>query len=147
MRLTRICPVALAVLVLGSVRPHGGAPPSPHVSTADPLTPDEEQKSFHLPPGFEIELVAAEPEIRKPINMNFDARGRLWVTQSTEYPFAAGKDRKPQDRVQVIEWAKPEGKADKVTDFRRRPEHSHRRPAAERTGPSSTASPNIYRLD
>ena len=40
---------------------------------------------FHLPPGFEIQLVAAEPDIGKPINMAFDARGRLWVTESIEY--------------------------------------------------------------
>ena len=44
----------------------------------------EQQKMFHLPPGFEIQLVAAEPEIRKPMNLNFDARGRLWITHSIE---------------------------------------------------------------
>src|SRR5207244_9527267 len=51
------------------------------IARNDPRTPAEEQKAFHLPPGFAIELVAAEPEIIKPINLNFDDRGRIWVTQ------------------------------------------------------------------
>src|SRR5687767_14981751 len=33
----------------------------PHVAPTDPLTPDEERKTFKLPPGFEAQLVASEP--------------------------------------------------------------------------------------
>ncbi len=47
---------------------------------------------FHLPPGFEIQLVAAEPEIQKPLNLTFDAAGRLWITGSEMYPWPAGTD-------------------------------------------------------
>ncbi len=57
-----------------------------------PATPQEEQAKFHLPPGFEIQLVAAEPEIQKPINITFDGAGRLWVSGSEEYPWPAGTD-------------------------------------------------------
>ena len=39
------------------------------------LSPAEEQKLFKLPPGFEIQLIAAEPEIQKPLNLAFDAKG------------------------------------------------------------------------
>jgi hypothetical protein len=53
-----------------------------------PRAPQEQAKLFHLPPGFHIELVAAEPDVPKPINLNFDAKGRLYVSQSVEYPFA-----------------------------------------------------------
>src|SRR5262249_8230359 len=63
--------------------------PSPHIAATDARTPEGERKGFHLPPGFEVQLVAAEPEIKRPINIAFDAKGRLWVTLSTEYPFAA----------------------------------------------------------
>ena len=59
---------------------------------APPHTPEEEQKMFHLPPGFEIQLVAAEPQIQKPINLNFDAQGRLWVSGSEQYPWPAATD-------------------------------------------------------
>ncbi|MDR3406414.1 MAG: c-type cytochrome [Chthoniobacter sp.] len=59
---------------------------------AKPSTPEEERAMFHLPPGFEIQLVAAEPEIQKPINITFDGAGRLWVTGSEMYPWPAGTD-------------------------------------------------------
>jgi len=57
-----------------------------------PSTPEQERAMFHLPPGFEIQLVAAEPDIQKPINMTFDGAGRLWVTGSEMYPWPAGTD-------------------------------------------------------
>lgn len=57
---------------------------------------------FHLPPGFEIQLIAAEPEIRKPINMNFDAHGNLFVTQSIEYPFPPPETKTPRDEIRVF---------------------------------------------
>ncbi|MSR66832.1 MAG: hypothetical protein EXS24_05610, partial [Pedosphaera sp.] len=57
--------------------------------TTEPLSPPEQQKTFKLPPGFEMQLIAAEPDLRKPMNMAFDAAGRLWITESREYPFAA----------------------------------------------------------
>src|SRR3984893_18551644 len=67
------------------------------IARTPPHTPQEEQRMFHLPPGFRIELVASEPDIVKPINMKFDSAGRLYVTQSYEYPFphpegVAGRD-------------------------------------------------------
>src|SRR5215212_10676386 len=61
-------------------------------SDAKPSTPEEQLKRFKVPPGFEVQLVAAEPEIQKPINLNFDAAGRLWVTGSEMYPWPAGTD-------------------------------------------------------
>src|SRR5947207_14246809 len=57
-----------------------------NVRATPALTPEQEQKSFHLPPGFEIQLVAAERDILKPMNMAFDAQGRLCVTVTREYP-------------------------------------------------------------
>ena len=56
------------------------------------LSPAEEQRLFHVPPGFEVQLVAAEPEIQKPLNLNFDSAGRLWVTGTALYPWPARTD-------------------------------------------------------
>src|SRR5208282_2400179 len=83
----------------------------------DALTPEQEQKAFHLPPGFQIELVAAEPQIGKPINMAFDEKGRLWVSQSREYPFPAPEGKPARDTVRILSNFAPNGRAGKITTF------------------------------
>lgn len=98
-----------------------GEPTSPqsedrNIRTTDPLTPAEEKLGLKLPPGFEIQLFASEPDIGKPLNMSFDAKGRMWVTQSYEYPFpdttGAGKDK-----ISILEDTNGDGTADKITVF------------------------------
>jgi putative heme-binding domain-containing protein len=88
-----------------------------YIAQSDPRTPAEEQKCFHLPPGFAIELVASEPAIGKPINMNFDDRGRIWLTQSVEYPFPVSSGRTPRDKIKILECTHGDGVADRVTTF------------------------------
>ncbi|HZM01802.1 MAG TPA: hypothetical protein VFC44_02160 [Candidatus Saccharimonadales bacterium] len=87
------------------------------VRKTQPLPPEQEQKAFHLPPGFEIELVAAEPNIGKPINMAFDPKGRLWLTQSREYPFPAPTNRIARDAIKILSDFQPNGMAGKITTF------------------------------
>ena len=80
-----------------------------------PYTPQEAISKMTVPGGFTVELVASEPDIVNPIAMNFDDRGRIWITESIEYP------RKPagvgRDRVKVLEDTDADGRADKVTVF------------------------------
>ncbi|MBL9173744.1 MAG: hypothetical protein JNL10_09440, partial [Verrucomicrobiales bacterium] len=87
------------------------------VRTTEPLPPAEQQSRFRLPPGFEIQLVAAEPDIHKPMNLAFDATGRLWVTTSIEYPWAAPTNRPGRDRLMIFDDFGPDGRARKVTQF------------------------------
>jgi putative heme-binding domain-containing protein len=110
------------ILVLALLSLFAGAglaqnPYAGHIATTPPRTPDEERKLFHLPPGFEAQLVAAEPDIHKPLNLAFDAHGRLWVTDTVEYPFPAPPDKKPRDTVKVLEDFGPDGRARKITTF------------------------------
>ena len=87
------------------------------VRPTEPLTPEQERAAFHLPPGFEIQLVASEPDLRKPMNMQWDALGRLWITESREYPFAI-KDGSPgRDTVRIFSDFAPDGRARKVEIF------------------------------
>ena len=86
------------------------------VASTEPLTPAEQQKKFRLPPGFKIELVAAEPDVPKPINIAFDAAGRLYATCSTEYPFPA-EPGKGKDRIQRIVDTNGDGVPDKVSTY------------------------------
>ncbi len=58
--------------------------------SSKPLTPAETVQRFKLAPGLQIQVVAHEPAIRQPLNINFDERGRLWVTEYLQYPFPAG---------------------------------------------------------
>lgn len=105
------------VLVLVLLYPAVGLWAGPPVSPTDPLEPAEQAKQFKLPPGFAIQLVASEPQIQKPMNLAFDARGRLWVTHSTEYPFAAKEGVEPRDGVTVLEGIGLDGRAAKATRF------------------------------
>lgn len=85
------------------------------VASTEPLTAAEQLKKFHLPPGFEIQLVASEPDIRKPINLAFDDVGRLYATQSEEYPFEAPEGRPHRDVVKRFDQFAADGRAQKVS--------------------------------
>ncbi len=90
--------------------------PSP-AQQPDRDAPETELASFRLPPGFEINLFASERDgVRKPIQMRWDARGRLFVIGSTTYPqIKPGEE--PDDKVWMLEDTKGAGYADKVTVF------------------------------
>src|SRR5438309_1161708 len=88
----------------------------PPVASTNKLSAAEEKAKLHLPPGFELQLVASEPDIHKPLNMNFDERGRLWVTDTVEYPYPAAPG-KGHDRIRILDDFGPDGKARKITTF------------------------------
>ncbi|RMG41707.1 MAG: sorbosone dehydrogenase [Planctomycetota bacterium] len=78
--------------------------------------PEVEHRALKTDPRFRIELFAAEPLVRKPINMNWDERGRLWVASSTVYPHIK-PGQEANDRIYVLEDTDGDGKADKSTVF------------------------------
>ncbi|MFN6140441.1 MAG: PVC-type heme-binding CxxCH protein [Planctomycetota bacterium] len=43
-------------------------------------------EQMHVPEGFSVELVAAEPDVHQPIAFAFDPKGRLWVLEGHSYP-------------------------------------------------------------
>lgn len=81
------------------------------------LSPEDEQKSFRLPAGFEARLFAAEPDVANPVAMTWDERGRLWVLELYEYPLGAKPGEKGRDRVKILEDTDGDGRVDKVTVF------------------------------
>ncbi len=76
-------------------------PAKPEMPKSIALSPQEELKTFSLPPGFHAELVASEPLIDSPILIDFDSDGRLWVVEMPTFlPDMSGRDSKePLDRV------------------------------------------------
>ena len=82
----------LALSILFSATAHAFDDPQPvipHRQDKPPNEPYEAKeavKRMVVPEGFTAELVAAEPDIVNPIAMSFDDRGRIWITESVEYP-------------------------------------------------------------
>jgi putative membrane-bound dehydrogenase-like protein len=79
------------------------------------LKPAESLKRLKVPPGWEVKVFAAEPDIINPIAFTIDERGRLWVVECYEYPGRTPKGKKPRDRIKILEDTTGAGKADKVT--------------------------------
>ena len=85
------------------------APPGPA------LSPEQAIAKMTLPSGFHVELVASEPSILNPVAMAFDDRGRIYVTESFEYPRReAGPGR---DRIKILEDKDGDGLAETVKIF------------------------------
>ncbi|MBX3439463.1 MAG: HEAT repeat domain-containing protein [Planctomycetaceae bacterium] len=82
-------------------------------------SPEEALQQFTLRDGFEIQLVASEvdfPDLKNPVQMTFDARGRLWVTTMESYPmYTPGTP--VNDKVLIFEDVDRDGRMDKQTVF------------------------------
>lgn len=113
--------IGLALLVLGGsasglvanaedLIPHAqDRPPGPALSPAEAIA------KMTVPEGFKVELVASEPDIVNPVAMTFDERGRVWITESLEYP--RSEPGAGRDRVKVLEDKDGDGKADTFSVF------------------------------
>lgn len=86
-----------------------------------PLSPEESLKHYVTPVGFHAELYAAEPELgAKPIAMAWDDRGRLWVSQTIDYPNELRQPGEGNDRITICEDTTGDGRADQFTVFAER---------------------------
>ena len=84
-----------------------------------PLMPAEEAAAkIQVPPGFRVQVFAAEPEVQNPIAMAWDTRGRMWVAEN--YTYAEHKvrfDLSMRDRVLIFEDKDNDGRADSQKVF------------------------------
>src|SRR5579871_2485593 len=78
--------------------------------------PEVERKALQVADGFEVNLFAADPLLAKPIQMNFDARGRLWVASSEVYP-QIKPGQVADDKIVILEDTDGDGRAEKTTVF------------------------------
>jgi glucose/arabinose dehydrogenase len=70
--------------------------------------------------GYKLELFASEkefPDLANPVQMSFDNKGRLWVGVMPSYPHYKPGDKKPEDKLIILEDTDNDGKADKQTTF------------------------------
>ncbi len=82
-----------------------------------PVSPEESMKHMVTPIDFDVQLYAGDPMIRRPICMNWDERGRLWIAETVDYPNSRQKPGEGHDRIVILEDTKGTGRADKLTVF------------------------------
>src|SRR5688500_7218435 len=74
----------------GSAEPNSGLTTSAKKDAGESSVPKPAKAQpvpeFQHDPNLEISLFAENPELAKPIHMNFDPQGRLWVASSSVYP-------------------------------------------------------------
>jgi glucose dehydrogenase/mono/diheme cytochrome c family protein/glucose/arabinose dehydrogenase len=90
------------------------------VSSESPaLSPEDALKSFFMPPGYHVELVASEPMIQEPVAIDWDPQGRLWAVEMPGYmnDIAGWDEHDPIGRVVVLEDVNGDGRMDKRTVF------------------------------
>lgn len=107
----RVSGVVFTALVAGAWLCHGAA------VHAQPANMDDDPAALiaatTLPDNYELQLVAMEPDVVNPVQINFDTRGRLWVLCAASYPQLL-PGQSPQDYVVVLEDFGPDGRAKKV---------------------------------
>ena len=74
----------------------------PQESYGENLSPEDALKKIEVPEGFSVDLIAAEPDVKQPIAMCFDARGRIWVVEGHTYPQRA-EEGQGKDRILILE--------------------------------------------
>jgi mono/diheme cytochrome c family protein/glucose/arabinose dehydrogenase len=83
------------------------------------LSAEDELKTFYMPPGYRVELVASEPLIQEPVALDWDLQGRLWAVEMPGFmqDITGSTENDPIGRVVVLEDTDHDGRMDKRTVF------------------------------
>jgi glucose/arabinose dehydrogenase len=83
------------------------------------LSPEDALKTFYMPPGYRVELVASEPLIQEPVALDWDTDGRLWAVEMPGFManITGSNEHDPIGRVVVLEDTDGDGRMDKRTIF------------------------------
>lgn len=96
-------------------------PPGVHEVSeqSPPLSPEDALKTFYMPPGYRLELVASEPLVQEPVAFDWDVEGRLWVVEMPGWmpDITAEGEHAPIGRVVVLQDGNGDGRMDKRTVF------------------------------
>ncbi len=86
---------------------------------SDFLSPEESMKTFYLPEGYKVELVASEPMINEPVAITWDGNGKMYVAQMETYMQNIDGDGtdEPSSRIILLEDLNGDGKMDKSSVF------------------------------
>ena len=83
------------------------------------LTPQQALRTFRLPPGYSLQLVAAEPLVHDPVAIDFDADGRMYVVEMSGFmPNVNGRgEQVPNGKIVVLDDTDHDGTMDRRTVF------------------------------
>jgi putative membrane-bound dehydrogenase-like protein len=87
------------------------------ITLQQPFSVKGAMERTQVPADLKLELYASDPEIGKPIAFAWDARGRLWVAATSDYPHGVTEDGVGHDKIVICEDTKSTGRADKFTVF------------------------------
>ena len=122
-RLSTAALALCALLVIAASLPARGADdfPAPYDSEPSkekPMAAADAAKAFRVPTGFQVEVFAAEPDVRNPIAMAWDPRGRLWIAENYTYAERTKKfDLGLRDRILIFDDRDGDGRFDRRTVF------------------------------
>jgi putative membrane-bound dehydrogenase-like protein len=108
--------LVVGIAIISSVIADDFVPLNTQAAGEEPLAPAEAIKRLRVPEGFQITLAAAEPDVRQPIAITFDDRGRLWVAESYSYDGSTFTDE-PRDRILIFEDTTGDGVLDRRKVF------------------------------
>ncbi len=92
-----------------------GVQGAPRTTMQKPLSVEDSMQHYVTPQGMALRLYADERSFQsKPISMNWDERGRLWLCETLDYPNELGQNR---DRIRICEDTDGDHIADKFTIF------------------------------
>ncbi len=79
------------------------------------LSPEESLRSFHLPEGYKMQLVADESILNEPVGIAWDANGRMFVAEMCTYmqDVDGSGTTKPIGKILLLEDTDGDGKMDK----------------------------------
>lgn len=122
-----LCLMALSMLIytctVSKDANQAGSPYPKRVFNPKPsseyLSPEESMKTFNLPKGYHLELVASEPMIKEPVAIAWDGNAKMYVAEMLTYMQDADAtgERVPRSRISLLEDTNNDGKMDKSTVF------------------------------
>ena len=86
--------------------------------------PENALSSLKIADGLEVTVVATEPMLQNPTNIDVDERGRIWVCEAYNYrPAITGNPTNALgDRIMILEDTNGDGRADTAKVFYQGPE-------------------------